>query len=281
MTDTETLDVPKNNGIFDWVTEQSYHADRSSLSFSGAKLLLPPSCPAKFRERMDNPPKPKPEYTFGHAAHRLVLGKGAEIIEVDAPDWRGKAAREIREQACNGVAPMLTKELDAARAMEQAVRQHPTAGPLFAEGLAEHSIYTDDPVTGVRLRGRIDWLTTIDGQLWICDYKTSTTASPAEFSRLAYAYRYFSQASWYIDLVTSVGLSDKPVFVDVVQEKVPPYVVSVVEFDAEAIAEGRRVNRQAIDLFAECTANDQWPDYGAYIHSVGLPVWALNDEIEI
>lgn len=260
------------------VSDADYHADRATLSFSGAKLLLPPSCPAKFLERMDNPPPPKPEYTFGHAAHRLVLGKGAEIIEVDAPDWRSKAAREIREQACNGVAPMLTHELERARAMEQAVRAHPIAGRLFEQGDAEVSLYAADPGgSGVQLRGRVDWLTTVDDQYFVVDLKTSDTAEPESFARKGAGYLYHGQHAWYEDLVKAVGLNDSPRFVDVVVEKTPPYIVTVVEFDAISVAEGRRLNRLAIDIYAECVRTNTWPDYGPDIHLISVPEWAIED----
>lgn len=258
--------------------DEEYHAARDSLSFSGAKLLLPPSCPAKFRWQMDNPPKPKPEYTFGHAAHRLILGKGAEIVEVDAPNWKTKAAQEIRNQACNGVAPMLTHELETARAIERAVRAHPTAGPLFEDGDAEMSLYATDPATGVTLRGRTDWLTTLDCQYLVVDFKTADTAEPQAFARKGAGYLYHGQHAWYEDLVKAVGLSDSPRFVDVVAEKTPPHVVTVVEYDAEAVAEGRRLNRKAIDIYAECIRTNTWPDYGPGIHSISLPLWAFDDE---
>lgn len=268
------------DGAHDDIPDATYHADRESLSFSGAKLLLPPSCPAKFREIMDNPPKPKPEYTFGHAAHSLLLGKGAEIIEVDAPDWRSKAAREIRDQACNGVAPMLTHELEQARAMVAAVRSHPVAGGLFKQGEAEKSLYATDPETGVRLRGRIDWLTTIDGQLWIVDFKTSDTAEPTGFARKGAGFRYHSQHAWYVDLVKAVGLSQSPRFVDVVVEKTRPYIVTVVEFDEDSVAEGRRFNRQAINLYAQCVEANDWPTYSDSIVPISLPYWAFNDDLD-
>lgn len=276
-TDGEGHAVNKPEIIAD-LSDDQYHAARDSLSFSGAKLLLPPSCPAKFRERMDNPPKPKPEYTFGHAAHRLILGKGAEIIEVDAPDWRSKAAREIRDQACNGIAPMLTHELEKARAMVAAVRAHPTAGPLFDHGGdAEPSLYADDPETGIRLRGRTDWITTLDGQLLIVDFKTSDTADPLQFARKGAGYLYHGQHAWYTDLVKAVGLSDSPRFVDVVVEKTAPYVVTVVEFDAESVIEGRRLNRMAIDIYARCIETNEWPDYGPGVHTISVPIWALEE----
>jgi hypothetical protein len=258
--------------------DEQYHAARDSLSFSGAKLLLPPSCPAKFRERMDNPPKPKPDYTFGHAAHRLRLGRGAEIVEVDAPDWRSKAAREMRDLACNGVAPMLTHELEIAREMVRAVDAHPIAGPLFETGDAEMSLYATDPATGVRLRGRTDWLTALDGQYFVVDFKTSDTAEPQAFARKGAKYLYHAQHAWYEDLVKAVGLSDSPRFVDVVVEKTRPYVVTVVEYDDDAVTQGRRLNRMAIDIYAECIRTNTWPDYGPGIHSISLPLWAFDDE---
>lgn len=258
--------------------DATYHSDRNSLSFSGAKLLLPPSCPAKFRERY--PPKPKPEYTFGHAAHALLLGKGAEIVEVDAPDWRSKEAKEIRATACNGIAPMLTHELDKARAMVAAVRAHPVAGPLFEQGEAEMSLYADDPATGVKLRGRTDWLTTHNGQFYIVDFKTSVTAEPESFSRIGAKFFYHGQHAWYEDLVKAVGLSKSPRFIDVVVEKEPPYTVTVVEFDTESVNEGRRLNRQAIDLYAQCVERNEWPDYGPIIHTISVPFWMLDNELE-
>ena len=91
--------VPERDGIYGWVPEALYHRDSGSLSFSGAKLLLPPSCPAKFKERMDNPPKPKRIFEFGHLVHLEVLGKGVDTVEIDANDYRTKAAREARDRA--------------------------------------------------------------------------------------------------------------------------------------------------------------------------------------
>lgn len=261
--------------------DEKYHSSRDSLSFSGAKLLLPPSCPAKFRERMDNPPKPKPEYTFGHAAHRLILGKGAEIIEVDAPNWKTKAAQEIRNTACNGIAPMLTHELETARAMERSVRAHPFAGRLFEHGDAEVSMYSVDGATGVKLRGRTDWLTALDGQYFVVDFKTSDTAEPIQFARKGAGYLYHGQHAWYEDLVKAVGLSDSPRFVDVVCEKTPPYVVTVVEYDAEAVTEGRRLNRLAIDIYAQCIEANAWPAYSDDVVPICLPYWAVQKQATV
>ena len=241
--------IPDADGAFYAVGEADYHADRGSLSVSGAKLLVPPSCPAKFRWKMDNERKPKKEWDFGHVAHRLVLGKGAEFCVLDpavhgltkdgkpakaptATDSWKTAAAEARSL---GLVPIHLDDFTKATAMAEKVRQHPVAGPLFAEGAAEVSLYHSD-AAGVRRRGRIDWLEPTGD---IDDYKTSTTANPAELVRKFWTLSYFMQAAWYLDLATALGIAEAPRFRFVVQEKEPPHVVTVVEYDDEARLRGR------------------------------------------
>ncbi len=82
--------IPQDDGIFENIDINAYHGDKSSLSVSGAKLLLPPSCPALFKWVRDNGQPARQEFDFGTVAHQLLLGKGAEIVEIDAPDYRSK-----------------------------------------------------------------------------------------------------------------------------------------------------------------------------------------------
>jgi hypothetical protein len=275
--------IPLDDGLTAQVDEDTYHADKGSLSQSGARRLVPPSCPAKFKQYRDAPPPPKPEYTFGHAAHKLVLGQGAEILEVEAPNWKTKAAQEQRALASNGVAPMLTHELAKARVMADAVKSHPLAGPLFDEGHPELSMYTHDAETGVRLRGRLDWLRVYQSRNLVVDFKTSTTAHPAEFIRKAADYGYHQQVAWYLDLVAAVIPGADPAFLFVVCEKEPPHLVSVIELDAEAVAEGRQLNRQAIATYAECVERDEWPSYpnNDEVALMSLPPWAFTSRSDL
>lgn len=63
-------------GVYDDMPEHVYLADPvpgGSLSFSGAKALLPPSCPALYRHQRDHGRPPKPAFDFGHAVHSMVL----------------------------------------------------------------------------------------------------------------------------------------------------------------------------------------------------------------
>jgi len=268
--------IPTTDGVHRDIDETTYHGDRGSLSVTGAKLLLPPSCPAKFRAIMDAPPQPKPEYTFGSVVHKLVLGKGADITVIDAPDYRTKAAREERDQAhAEGKLPLLADAYEEARAMADAVLSDPVAGPLFEDGQAEVSAYHTDPETGVRLRGRADWLPE-NQPATIVDLKTSTTANPSELVRKFHSLGYHMQAAWYLDLFTAATGYVFDQFLFVVVEKEPPHVVQVVEWDEDALNEGRRLNRQAIRTFADCTETGHWPGYADGITTISLPPWAVK-----
>lgn len=284
--DVTEAGVPAKDGIYGWVDESTYHGDRGSLSVSGAKLLLPPSCPAKFKAHMDAPQKPKRIFEFGHLVHLEILGKGVQTVEIDANDYRTKAAREARDKARdNSKVPVLVgadanddfyAELGRAKAMAAKVHNDPVAGQFFANGgEAEKSLYWRDPETGVRLRGRTDWLTWIDGRLTCVDVKTSTTANPEELERKFWSLGYFMQFAWYRKLLIELKLADDPDFVFVVVEKEEPYAVSVVDYDLEALEEGQRLNRQAINTYTECRAANHWPEYTDQRVTLSLPRYAL------
>lgn len=263
--------------------DAEYHADPvagGSLSSSGARLLLPPNCPAKFEYYLTNPRPPKAVFDFGHAAHRFLLGVGSDIVSVDAADWSTKAAKAERAEAYDaGRVPLLTADYDHALAMAAAVRNHPKAGGLFnrSNGIPEQSLFYTDPRTGIWLRARLDWMTTLtSGRCLIVDYKTTPRADLDSIRKSISNYGYHQQAPWYCDAVTALGLGDNPGFMLVVQEKTPPYLVTIVEIHPESIAWGRADNRRAIDTYIDCKEAGVWPGYADDFEMLNLPRWRLR-----
>ena len=251
-------------GVYDGIDPIDYHADLvpeqrgGSLSVSGAKLLLPPSCPAKFKEARDHGQPPSPVFDFGHVAHTLVLGEGESIAVLDYKDWRTAAAKAAADEArADGQTPILRHDYDRAEQMAAAVLAHPIAGGLFAShGKAEQSLFWQDDETGVWLRGRTDWIRQPDeGRTVVVDYKTAASADPARFGKAVADFGYHMQHAWYVDGVKALGISDDPGFVFVVQEKTAPFLVSVIQLDDEAVRIGRDLNLQAIDVFVECQSH--------------------------
>ncbi|SKF66690.1 gp60 protein [Mycobacteroides abscessus subsp. bolletii] len=283
------------DGVYAGISDTEYHADRSALSSSGARLLLPPSTPAMFRWRMDNPSETKPEWDFGRMAHRVLLGAGAEICVLEpaihgltkggaiaksprATDTWKEAEAEARAE---GRVPVHVDDYQIAQAMADKVREHPTAGPLFAadDGQAETSLVATDPETGVRLKARPDWLNPTGDRLTIVDYKTAASSEADAFSRRAADYGYHIQDAWYRRVAQLLKLDDDPRFLFVVQEKEAPYEVSVFEYqDPIDKAESKRQMHEAISIYQRCKAEDKWPGRSPEITPIFLPRWAHGDD---
>lgn len=258
------MTVPQLDGLYPGISESDYHGDKDSLSSSGARELLS-SSPEEFWDLINQPPKPKPEYDFGHAAHKMVLGEGGQLVWVDAPDWRTKAAQKQRDEAhAAGAAPLLVKQREQAEAMARKVRQHRLAGPLLDGCRAELSGWWTDPETGARLRFRPDAIPVeLPGRRpMVVDYKTTTSANPEKFEKSAGDFGYHMQGAWYLEGLQAVtGITDA-VFVLIAQSKKPPsYAVSVNHFALEDLVRGHMQNHRAIRRYAQCRQTGVWPGY--------------------
>lgn len=185
-TADETTAAISRPGVYDGLPESVYHRDPvagGSLSSSGARKLLAPSCPALFRHEQLHGQPHKPAFDFGRAAHEEVLGTGGGIEVVDAADWRTADAKKARDAAYEaGKTPLLPKDYKVVQAMAEQLKRHPIAGRLFQPGTGkpEQSLFWKDPATGVICRARLDWLPTqVKGRrLIIGDYKGLALDTP-------------------------------------------------------------------------------------------------------
>ena len=269
-------------GVYD-IPEDMYHADPvpgGSLSSHGARKLLEPSCPAKFAWEREHPFTPSAAMELGTAAHKLVLGVGQEIREIEADDWRGKAAKTAADEArAEGAVPLLTRDMATVTAMAQAIRRHPIAAKLFdpwSGGTPEQSFFAPDDRTGVWRRARLDWMPDPSAaRPVIADYKTARTANPEAFGRSAGDLGYHIQQVFYQQLWADV-LGTEADFVFVVQEKEPPYLVSVCQLDYEAVKAARVLVDRALEIYRDCAEAGVWPGYTDDVALVSLPYWAVR-----
>lgn len=274
-------------GLHEDLSNEAYHADTTSLSSSGARKLLPPSCPAKFRWEQDNPQPPKKTFDYGNAAHAKVLGRGANLVLVDHDTWNTKAAKaEVAAVRAEGGIPLKRHEIEMVDAMADAIRRHPLAAALLepAYGAPEQSGFWIDGPTGIRRRVRFDWLPSIQsGRLIIPDYKTAADASNDAFQKALDNYGYNQQAAWYEEAAIALDLGGQDTeLLFIVQEKEPPYLVNVVGIDFFAREIGRAKNRAAIETFAQCMSSGHWPGYADHNPNyLALPGWAENRDKEI
>jgi len=283
------MTAPTEPGIYDKIPDEIYHGDRNSLSSTGARKLLAPSCPAKFRHEQDNPPAPKKVFDFGHAAHSLVLGYGAELREIPAEILAANgavsttAAKEFVAKArTEGAVALKPGEYKQVQDMAEMIRANETAVALLSDGKPEQSLYWRDQATGIMRRARPDWMPNPNGsRMILVDYKSANSADKDDFAKSAGDYGYHCQAPWYLDGVRELGLDPNPAFLFVVQEKEAPYLVNVVELAPDALELGSQLNRIAIESYATCMQTGVWPGYGDDIKLVDLPPWIYNRNEEL
>lgn len=270
-------------GIYD-IEADVYHRDPvvgGSLSASGAKKLMPPSCPALFKQWRDGGTEHKEVFDVGRAAHQLVLGAGDPIVVVEADDWRTAAAKKQRADAYEaGHTPVLTKQYDEIQLMADRLREHPIASALLHpdSGKPEQTLVWQDPETKVWCRALVDWLRhPVEGQRHlVVDYKTASDVDPESMQKSLNNFGYYMQGAWYCDGSDALALgTGEAAFVLVAQMKTAPYLVTVAQVHPDSLLWGHRRNRKARDLYRHCTERDEWPGYADdSVISLHLPTYA-------
>jgi hypothetical protein len=249
----------------------------TTLSSTGARELLKPGGPARFRHKLDTGTvEVKREYDLGHAVHTMVLGAGPQVVVIAEEKWLTKDVKEkVANVRAEGNVPLRPSDYGAAVVMAAAVRDHPLAAKLFTGGEPERTLIWRDPATGVMCRCKVDYLRR-DGMV---DLKTAASAAPDALSKDAYNYGYYVQEAFYLRGHQAIWPGPEPFFTHVVVEKEPPYLVHVTQLTLRAAAYGDRKVSEALEIYRDCTAAGEWPGYPTdEITDIDLPGWVRTEE---
>ncbi len=276
----QLVSFPTTTGLFEDVDEAAYHADRTALSSTSSRLLSNRT-PAHFQYQREHGQQHRTAFDLGSAFHLDVLGKGADLVVIDADDYRSKTAREERDAAREaGKTPLLRDQAEQVERMAAAVRAHPVAGKLFArtDCRPEVTFVGRDPETGVLCKARTDWLLpVVDGQpIRFVDLKSGEDASPAGMAKSMTNFSYGQQFDFYGDVIRwALELPDDyPVIGTLVFcEKEPPHLVGIGQPDEETLAWAHEDNRRARHTYARCTETGQWPGHDDAVVPLSLPGW--------
>lgn len=264
--------VVLSEGVHD-ISCDEYHADpceAPSLSSSIAKLLVDRSpWHAWFNHARLNPnfePKEKDSFDLGSAFHTLFLGTGAEIVEIEASDWRTSEAKAARKAAREqGKTPMLSDQLRRAERMVEIVRKqiegHEDARDAFKGGIPERTlIWRED--NGVWCRARLDWMPHFG--IAYPDLKTTAAAaSPDQWGRkVMFDTGCDVQDAFYRRGLKKLELADEHVhLLFVVAEVDEPHAMATHRLTPAAAAMADRKVEHAIRLFGLCQERNWWPGY--------------------
>lgn len=276
------------------IRDETYHADalgfaEPSLSASIATKLVSRSPYHAWlaHPRLGGKPStPTEQMERGTLLHALVFGTPPPVVVVDAADFKGKAAQAERDAArAEGKIPLVTAkwaeiQAQADRICEGLLRK----GILLGGGASEEVfLWEEDSAFGpVLCRGRLDHhFLPVDVAL-VYDLKTTENANPDDCARSLYNYGYDVQWAAYTSAVRAL----RPDLADQVEMRflfaeVETGVVVQIAPDIKFQDLGMRRWRRAVETWARCLYQDEWPDYGSQVIEVTAPAWALSREDRI
>lgn len=202
---------------------------------------------------------------FGTLVHAIAL-EGSDmglVVEIDAADWRSKAAKDARDEArAEGKIPILSnpksdKEISMDRARECAYRVG-KRWPFIDGTDCELVIVATHEDTGLLVKCRLDGI--------LFDLKTTGDASHEGFRKSVSHFDYATQAAIYGDMAVSAELVQTAEgFAFYAVESKPPYLTGEYTLDPEWIEAGRARYEDAL-LAASLFNETVWPsDYGTHV----------------
>lgn len=269
-----------------------YYADpceRPSLSQSTAHVLISRSAQHAYRQhpRLGGKGRTATKaMDLGTVIHTLILEgvEGCEGVELLGYDnFKTKAAQADRDAAISaGKIPMLMDDWQNCKAVARATREQLSAIGIEFGGHSECvGLWTEraDDGTEVQCRCRIDhWLEPV-----IFDLKTAGDASSQAIERSIVEHGYDIQAAAYISAAEKSfpELRGRIRFINVFVETEPPYLINTKQQDGLFLALGRSKWRRAVNLWAKCLRDNDWPGYSTDVTTVAPPTWAVNREMEV
>ncbi|MFI6368901.1 PD-(D/E)XK nuclease-like domain-containing protein [Nocardia sp. NPDC050630] len=276
------MTAPTERGLYAGVPEDVYHGDRNSVSSSQLRDLGEMT-PYEFWWRRENHVrKVSEDMEWGTALHVLVLEPHRAdelLIEVPSKTWNAKADQQIRKDArAAGKVALLTERMESVRWAVRNVLADSDVGHMFRDGQCELSGYYPDPETGIMRRIRPDCLYRVrDGRVIMLDLKKSGSADPGHFAKSIRTYGYNQQQPHYEDVLRDLDVDVADVWFVVVSDTAP-HLVTVNRIPDAYVEHGRRRNRTALDLYAECTNSGDWPRFARGIHEIPQPTWAYRED---
>lgn len=217
---------------------------------------------------------------FGTAFHSLVLEPLEFAVRFACgPEetWTrsGKPTKAMQEWAeeNEGKTPLSPVVWDKMNRMRDAIRAHPKARRLIS-GETEATAIWDDPVTGVRCRGRFDLISDLSPS--IVDLKTAADVTPDAFYRAIYRRGYFLQGAMYLQAAQELGLSQTRNFIILAIEKEPPYWIRIYNLEDEELIAGADALSYLLHLWKRCEESGEWPDTGMKTQPGLMPHWAFD-----
>lgn len=286
--------------------DHSEYAKIAAVNWSSLRYMS--TSPRMYRYRLTHPEPRKRSWTIGGAIHCMVLepekydrryvvltrdvlaevapGRGSKegkAIVAEHPEWGTASMTADEYQAACVAAAFPGKEALTAKQHEvcvtaaDAVRDHRVARELLRGGVREESLTWIDAATGLKCKGRCDYLRPD----LVIDLKSSRDPSPSKFERDAINYGYAAQVAFYHDGATAAKriAGGRLPCVIAVRTK-DDFDVAAFQLTQEAFDTGRAIYRNLLHRLAECIEADYYPGVAPELRSLNLPPWSITETID-
>lgn len=262
------------------LSNADYHR-AEGISKSGLDLIARSPMHYRFRELCE----PTAAMILGTATHAAILEPIAYasdyvILSPDVADRRSSVYKEAVKQRGQEYV-LLASDADLIAGMCESVQANPHAAALLADGESEMSLFTRDPVTGVIVRARYDWLTRAGQPV---DLKTTKDASDDAFGKSVMNYRYHVQDVFYCDVWEWAFGEQPPQMLFLAVESDMPHCTAIHRIPHDFRQYARKVYRADLNRYAECLESGEWPGLPGEPHTTQMPGWAIamvENEMEL
>lgn len=222
--------------------------------------------------------------TLGRAAHCAVLEP--ERFERDWAVWTRRSERtgnlcprngqywEAFQQDAGGREIINEDELGEVLAIQRAVRGDPAAMRYLGRGDPEVTMQW--VLRNRPCKGRVDWLTSIEGEPYLIGLKTARDCRSFMFGGQAAKLGYHLQWAFYNDGYIAIT-GRKPKLREIVVESAPPHAVAVYRITEDVVLQGQDEYLDLLDLLETCERADEWPGPGnGEEQDISLPSWVYE-----
>lgn len=249
-----------------------YHAIKDVASYTGLKHFS--RSPAHYQAWLRQESEMTDARLIGQGVHMAVLEpEKFETTFVQIAGHRGskdvKAA--VADALSKGQLAIKPEQYEQIRRMADQVLLKAKRMNLFQNGHAEATLVVQDPESGCPFKARPDYIDLERNVLF--DIKTFNDASEPAFRKQLYNMKYDWQSALYL---RAAGIEFKKIFTEfcnIVVETSDPYSVNIIRVDDPTLERATEIVVSLMGNFAECLANETWPDYADEIVSTNVDIY--------
>lgn len=241
--------------------------------------------PLHYRHALTHPRKTGP-LTLGIASHVATLEPERFTTEFASWDRRQKNGNSAPRNGqfwdaflnANTGRTILTEgEWMHAHALAAAVRGE--AGAMLYLAAGEPEVTFTWKLEGRPCKGRVDWLTLIEGRPTIVGLKTARDCRHFAFGSQAAKLGYHLQWAFYHDGYEAIR-KIKPALVEIVVESAAPHAVAVYRIPDDIVEQGRDEYTQLFERLKNCEEIDEWPGPQPIEDYLTLPSWVYGTDTD-